>query len=100
MLERVATAICKSRTCEGAHCCQWPANGARLSDCPVQRGQYDDAAHDAIAAMREPPYSLVSAGKAADLAIDRRFAETETPPLRSDRVREIWQAMLDEALVN
>lgn len=45
-------AICKSRTCEGINCCQWPANRGRI-DCPVKRGGYDDAANDALEAMRE-----------------------------------------------
>lgn len=50
-VERVARAICKSRTCEGASCCQWPANRGR-TNCPVAKGGYDDAARDAIAAMQ------------------------------------------------
>ena len=48
-LEKVARAICKSRTCEGFKCCQWPASGGRL-DCPAKRGGYDDAAKNAILA--------------------------------------------------
>lgn len=31
LTERVAKAICKSRTCEGIYCCQWPAQGGRQS---------------------------------------------------------------------
>lgn len=49
--DAVARAICKSRTCEGAFCCQWPSNAGRKSDCPVDRGGYDDAARMAISAM-------------------------------------------------
>ncbi len=49
-LELVAIAICRSRTCEGINCCQWPANGGRLL-CPVKAGGYEDAARDAIAAL-------------------------------------------------
>jgi hypothetical protein len=45
----VAVAICKSRTCEGVSCCQWPANMGRLN-CNAKIGGYDDAARDAIAA--------------------------------------------------
>lgn len=45
----IATAICKSRSCEGFRCCQWPAQGGRL-DCPVRNGGYDDAGRDALAA--------------------------------------------------
>lgn len=50
-VERVARAICKSRTCEGFSCCQWPANGGRTK-CPVRDGGYDDAARAALDAMR------------------------------------------------
>jgi hypothetical protein len=46
----VAKAICKSRTCEGVACCQWPGNMGR-TDCPVKRGGYDDAAIAAIEAV-------------------------------------------------
>lgn len=55
-IERVAQAICKSRSCEGFSCCQWPANGGRLAkDCPVKRGGYDDAAQAAIDAVNVLP---------------------------------------------
>jgi hypothetical protein len=47
--EAVARAICKSKTCEGINCCQWPAQGGRTS-CPVKVGGYDYAASAAIAA--------------------------------------------------
>lgn len=47
VVERVARAICKSCTCEGVSCCQWPANRGRLQ-CPVRDGVYDDAARAAI----------------------------------------------------
>lgn len=46
-IRAVAEAICKSRTCEGVHCCQWPAQGGRTK-CPVRDGHYDDAALAAI----------------------------------------------------
>lgn len=46
----VARAICKSRTCEGVNCCEWPANMGRRHDCPMMRGGYDDAGDAAIAA--------------------------------------------------
>jgi hypothetical protein len=49
----VAQAICKSRTCEGWRCCQWPAQMTR-TQCPVRDGAYDDAARAAIAAMPAP----------------------------------------------
>lgn len=52
LTERVAKAICKSLTCEGVSCCQWPSNGGR-HHCPVQHGNYDDAATAAILAVCE-----------------------------------------------
>lgn len=55
----VARAICRSRSCEGSACCQWPANGGRHGhwnrwqrECPVNAGGYDDAALDAIVAYQ------------------------------------------------
>lgn len=50
LIRTVATAICKSRTCEGVSCCQWPAQGGR-TQCPVRDGGYDDAARDALIAV-------------------------------------------------
>lgn len=52
LLDRVAKAICKSRTCEGISCCQWPAQRGR-TDCPVKRGAYDEAASAAIEAVAD-----------------------------------------------
>ncbi len=62
-LREVAKAICKSRTCEGINCCQWPCNGGKHGDwnrskrvCPVEAGGYDDAAQaawDRIEEMRD-----------------------------------------------
>lgn len=49
-VNRLARAICKSKTCEGYACCQWPASGGR-TQCPVKNGGYDDAAQAAIAAF-------------------------------------------------
>jgi len=42
-LEEIARVMCKSRTCEGFKCCQWPGSGGR-TNCPVKNGGYDDAA--------------------------------------------------------
>jgi hypothetical protein len=53
VIHAIARAICQSRSCEGVRCCQWPANGARRSDCPVDRGGYDDAARAALAALHD-----------------------------------------------
>ncbi len=65
----VGKAICKSRTCEGFACCQWPANMGRLHNCPVAKGNYDDAANAAIAevlaALQWPTPSMKQA--AADV---------------------------------
>lgn len=47
--EAIARVICKSRTCEGVKCCQWPSQGGRV-ECPVRNGNYNDAA-DAILAL-------------------------------------------------
>jgi hypothetical protein len=52
-LRQIGRAICKSRTCEGVSCCQWPANAGRRHDCPVNKGGYDDAARAALEAVRE-----------------------------------------------
>jgi len=52
IVEEVARGICKSKTCEGTDCCQWPSNMGR-TECPVRRGHYDDAARDAIAAYEK-----------------------------------------------
>lgn len=56
----VARAICKSRSCEGIECCQWPCNGGRHGDwnrlkreCPVDAGGYDHAALEAIVAYQK-----------------------------------------------
>jgi hypothetical protein len=76
--EAVAREICRSKTCEGINCCQWPAQGGRTS-CPVKAGGYDDAARAAIAAadkwdaeQRQPE---ISAGQ--DAAIQD---ELDHPP--------------------
>lgn len=48
----VAQALCKSRSCEGIACCQWPANRGRTkAQCPVENHGYDDAAKAAIEAI-------------------------------------------------
>jgi hypothetical protein len=59
-LREVARAICKSATCEGMNCCQWPCNGGRRRDergqpirCNVEVGGYDDAANAAWDAIEQ-----------------------------------------------
>jgi hypothetical protein len=86
MVERVARAICKSRTCEGVACCAWPSNGGRV-DCPVKRGAYNEAAHDAIAVMRDPTKTMLDAGY-----------ETRNANNWPDVERRTYQAMIDAAL--
>ena len=51
MVDVVARAICKSRTCNGFECCQFPGSMGNKHKCPVDRGGFDDAAIDAIEAM-------------------------------------------------
>lgn len=74
MIEVVARAICKSRTCEGYACCQWPAQGGR-TDCPVSRGNYNDAANAAIAALRVPNEAMILAS--AKAAVDQLYFKAD-----------------------
>ncbi|QPC91473.1 hypothetical protein [Mesorhizobium sp. INR15] len=62
-VERVARAICKSKTCEGFLCCQNPAQMGRTTNCPVKRGGYDDAARAAIAALASEIRTLARVGQ-------------------------------------
>jgi hypothetical protein len=80
-VREVAIAICKSRTCEGSACCQWPANMGRTV-CNAKKGAYDDAAIAAIEAMREPTQDMVFAAN------------------RNNHPRDIetYQTMIDAAL--
>jgi hypothetical protein len=87
MVKRVAQAICKSKTCEGISCCQWPAQAARRHKCPVEAGAYDDAARDAITSMREPTDPMICA------VLDLHDSAAKT-----FRVSDDWRAMIDEAL--
>ena len=86
MVKQVATAICKSRTCEGMMCCQWPAQLGRTK-CPVKDGAYDDAARASIAALRIPTDDMIDAGDAAGMTATVRTATVA-----------IWTAMVKEAL--
>ena len=90
MVERVKRAICKSRTCEGMMCCEWPANRGRLA-CPVKGGGYDDAARAAIEAMRDVEcLPMLVAGKNA------LFSCSEDPTLED--ARNCFHAILAVAL--
>lgn len=60
IIQNLATAICKSRSCNGIKCCQWPCNGGQHGDwnryktkCPVEQGGYDDAAKAVLEIMHE-----------------------------------------------
>lgn len=68
-LDKVARAICKSRSCEGISCCQWPANMGR-TNCPVKNGGYDDAARAALSALGGWDEAI----EAADNAIEQERA--------------------------
>lgn len=59
--EQIARAICKSKTCEGFKCCQWPGSMGRKHDCPVDRGGYDDAADAVLAILRSDPIPTAGA---------------------------------------
>jgi len=68
MVERVARAICKSKTGEGVHCCQWPGNGGRAM-CFAAMGNFDDGARAAIEAMQ--PAILAERERVATHLFDR-----------------------------
>ena len=86
MIERVARAICKSRSCHGIQCCEWPANTGLRHKCTVVAG-YGDAARAAIEAMREPTLKMRLAGR-----------RVKSSWLAENEEIEIWQNMIDEAL--
>lgn len=77
----IAIAICKSRTCEGINCCQWPSNRGRR-DCPVRAGGYDDAAQAVIAIVKtERAAGFADALKqAAEMANARFLVDPLTSP--------------------
>lgn len=81
VIEIVARAICKSRTCEGFNCCQWPANAGRIHQCTVPKGGYDDASQAAITAVfdaiAEPTPGMLNA-----------------PIAQPGTMVDIWRAML------
>lgn len=92
MIERVASAICQSRSCEGVNCCQWPANAGRLR-CPVRDGGYYDAARAAIEAMREPTEAMLEAGCAS-----HPVAPYSTATKLNEIIVAEWNAMVEELL--
>ncbi len=92
-VRRVARAICKSRTCEGAACCQWPANMGRTR-CPVDDGGYNDAARDAIAALLpDTPLGRLKASIAV------KDAERGRPLTDTERLANLDAALDVEAAV-
>jgi hypothetical protein len=97
MIEKVARAICKSRTCTGIKCCEWPCNGGRQTvltypnapRCLVEDGRFDDAAKGAIQAAREPTEQM------ADYGLECLPEGRHITGL--DDVRQMWAAMIDVA---
>lgn len=51
IVDAVARAICKSRSCNGFECCENPGSMGNKHKCPVDRGGFDDAATDALIAL-------------------------------------------------
>lgn len=80
----VARAICRSRTCEGVSCCQWPAQRGR-TECPVNNGGYTDAAREAISAV--DAWRAAHSAPAWDMFSNRCY-----PPVEK-RAAEIYAAM-------
>ena len=83
-IERVARAICKSKTCHGKDCREWPANAGLRHKCRVDKGGFDDAARAAIAAMREPTdRSNRKKGAPLRLCLSRARSIAASWPVRS-----------------
>jgi hypothetical protein len=61
MLEKMARAICKSRTGYGASCCEWPANMGVRHVCAVKTGNFDEAAKAALQSLLQPDEGTVEA---------------------------------------
>lgn len=78
MEERVARAIC-------------PWSGKRNADCPNGCRVCVANARDAIEAMREPTEGMVTGGR-IDLHTNEEGA------LLAAEAKQVWQAMIDEAL--
>lgn len=104
MVERVARAICNSKTCEGFMCCENPAQMGRRHDCPVKKGYYTDAARAAIEAMREPTEAMEEAADDpvhSELAKQGQFSIENYGKLAFASYPfsvAVWQAMIDKAL--
>ena len=69
MRGRLARAACKSRTCEGMACCEWPANRGRIR-CPVRDGGYDDAVDAILAELERPSEGMVEAANELDITAE------------------------------
>jgi hypothetical protein len=89
LLAQVARAICESRTCEGAACCQWPANGGR-TNCPVEKGGYDDAAQAAITTVQAAVH--VAAAKGGLYQLAEAWVDAACAQLRGAISREEMRA--------
>lgn len=83
LTDEVAKAICKSRSCVGIHCCEWPANMGRRHACTVDGKGFDDAARAAIAVfarhLREPSEEMIEA------AINAGWGEDNIGEISLDR---------------
>lgn len=105
MIKTVAQAICKSRTCEGINCCQWPCNGGRWRDqnnqpgaCRVEEGRYDDAAREAIGALREPTDQMIYYAEGyADFMLPECIGGN-TKEARLAEMKMAYQVAIDVAL--
>lgn len=81
----LARAICKSKTCRGFKCCQWPAQMGERHNCPVDKGGCDDAVRAILRELREPTEDMQVAGQNAILGAD-------------DVIVRPWQAIIDHIL--
>ena len=89
-LEQIARAICKSRTCEGINCCQWPSQGGRTK-CPVKMGLYDDAAKDVLALIKPPQEFPIITQQWVDEGCEKAYIQC------MEQVAEIQKAAQKEA---
>jgi len=86
----IAKAICKSASCQGIDCCQWPSQGGRLK-CAVDQGGYKAAAQ-AVLAILSPQDGTTkpTLPMAGDVVQRLRNQEcSDTPSLRLEAADEI-----------
>lgn len=102
LIETMARAICKSQTCEGFECCEWPANYGRKGKCPVTRGGYDSAARAALSAIeaagrRVVPVNPTLAQCVAGETAIRNIPRTGVVPEETEEAQDCYAAMLAAA---